>query len=236
VANGDQTEELPDHPPEAPSVPRHRRNWRLLGWLPVPALILAVAIVAVNLVGDPPRPPAGDHAAARESVGPPVTVLRSPSPASAVATPSGRPGSGPSRSGSAPPPSGPPASPGRSTVQQTIRYEAEQATLSGAAVESGYIAFVASRGAFAQWPLRQPVAGRVTLRLRYANGDRPDRPLQIAIDGRSVTQVDFLSTGDWSAWRVMSVVVTLPAGTGTIRVSTTSQHGGPNLDYLEVAP
>jgi len=212
-------------------------------------VILAAAIVAVNLIGDPPRAVPGDHNAPGPSGAalPPVGAARPSTTASAVGSPSnssgpsGGPSIAPSAARSSPPAVGEPTNATRPPVQQTIRYEAEQASLSSARVETDrsgtrYVSFDPSRGAFVQWPLRQPAGGRVTLRIRYANGDRPDRPMQISIDGRDTTQVDFLSTGGWSKWRILSVVVTLSTGTGTIRLSTTSQRGGPNLDYLEVAP
>jgi hypothetical protein len=45
--------------------------------------------------------------------------------------------------------------------------------------------------------------------------------------------VSFSSTGSWSAWREVSVVVQLAAGTNRIRLSAIGQ-GGPNLDSLTV--
>ncbi|MBO0869517.1 MAG: carbohydrate-binding protein [Micromonosporaceae bacterium] len=224
---------------DGPSIPPRRRRRRLLGWLAVPALILAVAIVAVNLIGDPPAPPRGDHSVSDPSPAiarPSGTAQPSPTGSAATSLPSATP----SGTRSAPPSPRPPATSARSAVQRTIRYEAEQAILSGARVGTdssgtGYASFSAT-GAFAQWALHQPAGGPVTLRLRYSNGDHRDRPMELSIDGADLVQLDLPATGGWSHWRIVSVALTLATGTGTIRVTTIGRHGGPNLDYLEIAP
>ncbi|GII88023.1 beta-N-acetylhexosaminidase [Sphaerisporangium siamense] len=124
----------------------------------------------------------------------------------------------------------------------TVTHEAEDATVSKGAVRSdhpgysgsGYVDYPGGKGAYVQWDVAAAEAGWATLRVRYANGGRGDRPLTIEVNGRVVARrLAFPPTGSWSSWRTRTVTVDLPAGTSTVRATAAGHDGGPNVDLLE---
>jgi hypothetical protein len=76
----------------------------------------------------------------------------------------------------------------------------------------------------------------VTLRFRYANGTTVNRPLAVSVNGGPAGTVAFNGTGAWTTWQTVTTTATLAAGTNTVRATATTADGGPNSDYLEVAP
>ena len=121
-------------------------------------------------------------------------------------------------------------------------YQAESATRRGADVStghrgftgSGYLDFRNASGDFAEFKVDAAAAGSHTLRFRYANGGPSARTMGLSVN--SATRpggVSFGRTGSWSAWREVSVVVQLVAGTNRIRLTATGDSG-PNLDSLTV--
>ncbi|MEV7968446.1 family 20 glycosylhydrolase [Sphaerisporangium sp. NPDC088356] len=125
------------------------------------------------------------------------------------------------------------------------RYEAENATISRAVVESnhagysgtGFVNYDNAGGAYVQWTVTAATAGPVTLRLRYANGTTTNRPMDVAVNGAlAAGGVSFAGTGAWTTWQTRTLTVNLTAGTNTVRATATTSAGGPNVDYLELQP
>ncbi|MEV0969816.1 glycosyl hydrolase family 8 [Microtetraspora glauca] len=125
----------------------------------------------------------------------------------------------------------------------TTVYQAEDATLSQASVAtnhtgytgSGFVDYVNVTGGYVQWSVSAAAAGSATLTFRYANGTTANRPMDIAVNGTTVsTGKAFNGTGDWATWADTSVTVALNAGSNTIRATATSTGGGPNVDKLTV--
>jgi hypothetical protein len=123
-----------------------------------------------------------------------------------------------------------------------VRYEAERATLSKAAVATnhtgfsgtGFVDFTNTTGGFIQWTVTA-TAGTATVSIRYANGTSTNRPMDIAVNGKVVvTAKAFPGTGSWDTWQTVTVTVPVTAGTNTVRATATTSNGGPNVDYLEV--
>jgi hypothetical protein len=77
-------------------------------------------------------------------------------------------------------------------------------------------------------------AGTATLTFRYANGTTVNRPTAISVNGGTAVTVNFPSTGTWENWTSTSIAVTLAAGTDTVKATSTTADGAPNLDYVEV--
>ncbi len=144
------------------------------------------------------------------------------------------PGPSPSPTPSASPTGSPP--PGQ-------HYEAENATLSEATVASnhtgytgtGFVDYLNVTGSYVQWSATPARAGTATVTIRYANGQTPDRPVGISVNGGAPVPVSFPSTGSWNTWATARVTVSLNAGTNTIRATSTTANGGPNVDWLEVS-
>ncbi|MBO3749134.1 PQQ-dependent sugar dehydrogenase [Streptosporangiaceae bacterium NEAU-GS5] len=126
---------------------------------------------------------------------------------------------------------------------KALRFEAEAATVRKGVAESNHrgfsgAGFVNGRnatGSYVEWTVESPTAGRAKIGIRYANGSRTSRIAKISVNGTVVVKkYRFRPTGGWSRWRTAKLRITMTAGTNTIRVTTTSRRGNPNLDYLDV--
>jgi hypothetical protein len=125
------------------------------------------------------------------------------------------------------------------------RYEAESATITAGVVESnhtgfsgtGFVNFANAVGSAVEFTVNAAAAGTATLRFRFANGTTLNRPLDIAVNGSVVrAALAFGGTGAWTSWQTVTTTAALNAGANTIKATATSANGGPNLDYLEIAP
>ncbi len=125
------------------------------------------------------------------------------------------------------------------------RYEAENATITQGTVDSnhagysgtGFVNYANATGSAVQWSVPATATGPVTLRFRHANGTTVDRPLEIRVNGTVVNAaLSFPGTGAWTNWATVTVPVTLQAGANAVTATATTANGGPNVDYLEVAP
>jgi hypothetical protein len=122
-------------------------------------------------------------------------------------------------------------------------YQAEDATLSGPVVASsnpgytgtGYADYQNASGDYVQWTVQVATAGTHSLIFRYANGGSGDRPLAITVNGADAGTLPFSTTGNWTSWDDEELVLTLPAGTSTVRATATGESGG-NIDYLGISP
>ncbi len=121
-------------------------------------------------------------------------------------------------------------------------YQAEDATLSGAIVNTdhsgytgtGFADYQHASGDYVDWTVQAPADGTYTLLFRYANGGSANRPLDVAVNGDTATAQPFAPTGSWDQWLDQPVVVTLHAGANTVRATATGASGG-NIDYLGVS-
>lgn len=116
--------------------------------------------------------------------------------------------------------------------------QAESVNGSGAAVTTTYGGFHGSAyrdysqnsGAWIDFPVTAATAGAHTLHVRHALGATTNRPLRVRVDGAiAVTSMDFLPTGAWTEWRIVSIPLSLSAGAHTIRLETFGSNGS-NID------
>lgn len=128
-------------------------------------------------------------------------------------------------------------------VAATADYQAENGTISQGVVESNHAGYTGSGfvnldnvvGSYVQLSVTAAAAGPASLVFRYANGTTDDRPMTIAVNGTTVAAArSFPGTGAWTTWEESTLNTTLTAGTNTIRVTSTTANGGPNLDRLQV--
>ncbi len=121
------------------------------------------------------------------------------------------------------------------------QYELETGTSSGAAnvnnegsgwTGTGFGDFGGSEGT---WSISvNPGAGNYNLAVVSAS--IASRPVDIKVNGVTVTQHTFTSTGSWnSTWRTDVIPVTLNAGNNTIQFATVGKSG-PNIDKLSFVP
>jgi endoglucanase len=112
------------------------------------------------------------------------------------------------------------------------RYEAESAAISGGVVESnhtgftgtGFVNYDNATGSYVEWAVNAATAGTATIVLRFANGTTTDRPMDVSVNGTTVTTaLSFPGTGTWDTWQTKTVTAAVNAGTNRIRaVATTS--------------
>jgi alpha-L-fucosidase 2 len=127
---------------------------------------------------------------------------------------------------------------------QVVSYQAENATISQGVVESNHAGFTGTGfvngdnvvGSYVQFAVNAAAAGPSTLVFRYANGTTTDRPMAVTVNGSSAGTLAFPPTGAWPNWSTASVGTSLVAGANTVRVTSTTANGGPNLDRLDVVP
>ncbi|MFI6299635.1 cellulase family glycosylhydrolase [Nonomuraea sp. NPDC050790] len=120
-------------------------------------------------------------------------------------------------------------------------YQAENATITQGVVESNHAGFTGSgfvnydnvTGSAVEFTVNAAAAGNATLTFRYANGTTTNRPMSISVNGSAQAR-DFPGTGAWSTWQEVQVNAALNAGANTVRASSTTANGGPNLDRLSV--
>ncbi len=126
----------------------------------------------------------------------------------------------------------------------STRYEAETGTISSGTVDSNHAGFTGTGfvnltnavGSYLELGVPASAAGTATLTFRYSNGTATDRPMTISVNGAVVAPaLSFPATGSWDTWANASVTATLTAGTNTIRATSNTSDGGPNLDSVTVS-
>jgi unsaturated rhamnogalacturonyl hydrolase len=122
-------------------------------------------------------------------------------------------------------------------------YQAESGKIYRGALEtthsgfsgSAYVNTYQEAGAYVEWLVTVPQAVTATLIIRFANGSTANRPMAVRVNGAVVNPaLSFMPTGGWPVWAVRSLTAALHAGTNTIRLTSTTASGGPNIDLLEV--
>ncbi len=148
------------------------------------------------------------------------------------------------------------AEPGRYAVALTVverpvaatrfdRYEAEEAALSGGVRTQtdnagfsgpGYADFPALGSAptltFADLRAARPAVHELVI--RYANGDRLARRLDLRVNGTSVGLLEFVGQGAWTTWAELRVPVALTGGLNTVELRGVG-GAGPNVDRVELS-
>jgi len=144
---------------------------------------------------------------------------------------------------------------GAGSTTGVTSYEAENATLSGAAKTQtdswasggknvGYVGNgSANKLTFAN--VSASAAGRYTVVVHYANNDRSgtgnyntnveSRTADLSVNGGTATTLTFRNTYSWNDYWSLATTVTLTSGTNTLALSNSSGYA-PDIDYVEVAP
>jgi hypothetical protein len=124
----------------------------------------------------------------------------------------------------------------------TTTYQLENGTIFHGTVDSDHAGFTGTGfvngtnevGSWVEISVNIGAAGTTSLAFRYANGTTTSRPMTVAVDGATVGTPSFAATGAWTTWTTATVNATLTAGTHTVRATSTTANGGPNLDALTV--
>ncbi|HEX6347000.1 PQQ-dependent sugar dehydrogenase [Umezawaea sp.] len=123
------------------------------------------------------------------------------------------------------------------------RYEAENAALSRAVVESNHAGFSGSGfvnpdntvGSSVEFTATAAQAGPATLTIRYANGTADNRPADVSVNGEVVQDdLAFPATGAWTTWANLTTTAQLAPGANKIRITSAGATGAANVDHLDV--
>jgi len=160
----------------------------------------------------------------------PPTAMPTPTPTAApTATPSAAPTSTPT-----------PTPPANSGNELTIQENASGFCSVEGTVDNNNSGFTGSgfantdneTNAGINWRVNVPFAENYNLEFRYANGSSDNRRGSLMINGQTVTNVDFSSTGAWTSWTSTTANVRLSAGNNDIRLEADTSGGLPNIDSL----
>lgn len=78
-------------------------------------------------------------------------------------------------------------------------------------------------------------SGTFRLTFRYAIGNNiGSRPCVARVGNSNIGSMTFIYTGSWSNWQTVYIDVPLVNGTNRVRLTATSNTGGPNLDTMTV--
>jgi unsaturated rhamnogalacturonyl hydrolase len=134
------------------------------------------------------------------------------------------------------------------TEQQMMKYtdlrqlhQAENGTLYNAVTETtnrgftgaSYVNLDDEVGSYVEVTANSTANVTKTLVIRYANGLSEDIPMEIKVNGETISSsTSFAPTGAWSAWRGQTIDVPLTIGDNIIRLESITSTGGPNIDWL----
>lgn len=127
--------------------------------------------------------------------------------------------------------------------EQPATFEAENAKVSFAKIDSahtgftgsGFVDYIKASGEYIEWSFSQPSAKNTQLQLRYANGGALSRSLKLEVNGATVSPgLNFPSTGSWTVWQKVAINANLIEGMNTIRL-TSIGTSGPNIDQLTLS-
>lgn len=91
-------------------------------------------------------------------------------------------------------------------------------------------------GSYVEFRVYAAKSGTYNGTLRVANGSESNRVMKISVNGVAGQSVDFNGTGAWTTWADVKLSLTLQPGMNTIRMTSETDQGGPNIDYLAVSP
>lgn len=95
--------------------------------------------------------------------------------------------------------------------------------------QDGFYNFDNSIGSYGVWEIYSPQDVKTTLTIRFANGGNSNRNMTLTVNGKSAGTVEFVP-GGWTTYTEVTVNVALKAGKNTLKLSSTTSDGGPNVD------
>lgn len=98
---------------------------------------------------------------------------------------------------------------------------------------NGYLNLDNCIGSFVEWNIYVPESGNYICNFNIANGSPVNRSMRIEINGKTNNIIqNFETTGDWTTWINHQVTLTLDKGNNIIRMTSETETGGSNIDYL----
>lgn len=101
--------------------------------------------------------------------------------------------------------------------------------------DTAYVNLENKTGSNITWNINAPIDGNYLCTFGIANGSSDNRKMKIEVNGQKDFWVqDFLSTGAWTNWEERGIVLPLKKGVNTILMTSFTEQGGPNLDYMHI--
>ncbi|MDE6092984.1 MAG: GDSL family lipase, partial [Ruminococcus sp.] len=100
---------------------------------------------------------------------------------------------------------------------------------------SAYVNLDNKVGSNIEWTVRVSQDGNYLCSFNTANGSTDNRIMKIEVNnGSDYWMQDFLSTGAWTTWKETGIVLPLKKGENKILMTSATEQGGPNFDYLKL--
>ena len=96
----------------------------------------------------------------------------------------------------------------------------------------GYVNTDNISGASVSWVLNSNSAQTATISFRFANGGTGARSGNISINGISLGEATFPTTGAWTTWDIFSINLNLVAGANELIITATGMEGLANIDIV----
>ncbi|MDD6279844.1 MAG: RICIN domain-containing protein [Oscillospiraceae bacterium] len=98
-----------------------------------------------------------------------------------------------------------------------------------------YVNLDNTTSSYITWTVNAARTGNYLVMIRNANGTDSDRKMKIEVNGASDYWVQsFIGTGSWTDWAERGIVLPLREGSNTIKFTSLTENGGPNLDYITI--
>ncbi len=115
-------------------------------------------------------------------------------------------------------------------------YQAEDSKMQGCTVATNHTGYTGTgfvdfgdAGTSIEWTnIRAEKTGEFTLTFRY--GATNNRPCDLFVNGKKVTQLAFKSTGEWTKWSTVDAKVSLQNGMNSVKLVAVG--AGPNIDAM----
>lgn len=96
-----------------------------------------------------------------------------------------------------------------------------------------YVNLDNNNSSFIEFDVTVPSSGNYLCTFNIANGSTVNRRMKVQVnDNVDYWMQDFLSTETWTNWKERALVLPLIAGANRIRLTSATDEGGPNIDYL----
>jgi len=133
---------------------------------------------------------------------------------------------------------------GSAASELTTTYQAENAfdieegvveTQHAGFTGTGYLNIDNDKNTFAWYIVNRPAAGKVTIKVRYANGASTARPFTVHVgEGTGSGTIAGAPTGSWSTWTTGTVSFDMKAGNQDFFLSSQTADGMPNIDKFDI--
>ena len=90
-------------------------------------------------------------------------------------------------------------------------------------------------GSFMEWRVSVPEDGDYKITVSSANGSNNSRAMTVSVNGKNSKENTFLPSGGWESWNTDIITVSLNKGVNTIRLTSASENGGPNIDHITIS-